>query len=675
MSLKTTTFFWNVSDFLYAALSHHALERLATQNDLKFHELNEEKFKSMQKSEDFTTIIWLYLLKRLTDLISDPRHEVRNGAVQTILRIFDSHGDDLSPTMWQLCLDSILLVMLTTDVKTYYGHLQSDDDIENEEDASIMRNKIGTSQVLLQGFSKLLADYLESIHNSTGFSIFWESLTDTFSKYLDCNLHDVTAAVYFAIDVILSKASKLSKFDSNAVETISLIWLSRIPASKSNLVSSSNIEAFEAYTTSLVSIYRFKKDLITTEETAKIVNNLERCIRESDSPSYTSDLDSLTNLQSRVMRCLSMLRIDLEKATSLVLQMLGQLMSLPFQATIGEKKSGLTYIALSKAAMDLAQKIVHAESNWGDILSSDSLELILSNLERTIRLKYLWQRQGRSPPLWRKAVTTSVVILESAIPRLFEAEISQSDMEQYWKSIVGIFHNIAHAEKANGFNPSNSVISEDEAFDIEALEKLNTLIIPALGSTQIYDQARRMYCQSLLTASIIHNSEPEEISDLDTDPLGTLYSIRFGRTVDPEPSERSEMAYVCFRALLSLLQVQQSSPAQVRLAKAAAPYVILRTALPLKAYIADQPLRGKLPMPESQAYELVVTLRELRAVKCEPTAIPPTEKGVGQEGGHLVRLFPLLVGAARITTGPEEVKEELSKWLESLGHELGLPII
>jgi C-terminal region of Mon2 protein len=673
--LKTTTFFWNVSDYLYAALSHDALERLASQDNLKLHELNEETFKSLQNSQDFTAVIWLYLLKRLTDLIPDPRHEVRNGAIQTILRIFDSHGDDLSPTMWQLCLDSILLLMITTDVNTYSNHLQSDDDISDDDEAEILKNKIGTTQVLLQGFSKLLADYLEPIHKAPGFSSFWASLTENLSKYLDYNLHDVTAAVYLAIDVILAKASKVPKFDSNAVETISSIWLSRVPASKSKLVSSSNIEAFEAYTISLGSIYRFRRDSITIEETAQIVNNLERCIRESESPSYTSDLDSLTALQSRVMRCLSMLRIDLDKATSLVLQVLGQFMSLPFQAAKSEKKTGLTYIALSKAAMDLVQKIVHAESNWEDILSSNCLELILSNLEQTIGLKYLWQRQGRSPPLWRKAVTTSVIVLESAIPRLFKLEMSQSDMEQYWKSIVGIFHNIAHAERAQDFKLTDSAVAEDEVFDIEALEKLNDHVIPALGSSQISDQVRRTYCRSLLTASIIHTSEPEEMSDLDTDPLGALYTIRFGRTFDPEPSERSDMAYFCFQALLALLQVQQSSPAQVRLAKAAAPYVILRSALPLKAYIADQPLRGKLPVPESQAYELVTMLRELRTVKCEPTAIPPTEKGVGQEGGHLVRLFPLIVSAARITTGPGEVKEELSKWLESLGRELGLPVI
>ena len=80
-------------------------------------------------------------------------------------------------------------------------------------------------------------------------------------------------------------------------------------------------------------------------------------------------------------------------------------------------------------------------------------------------------------------------------------------------------------------------------------------------------------------------------------------------------------------------------------------------------------------MPETQAYELVTVLRELRTVKCEPTAIPPTEKGLGREGGHLVRLLPLVVRAARIPMVPEKVKEELSKWLESVGSELGLPIV
>jgi protein MON2 len=651
------------------------LNKISQENHLRLGELDSQSFNDLQNSDNFAPTIWFYLLKRLTDLISDPRHEVRNGTIHTILRIFDTHGDDFSSTVWQFCLSELLLVMLRIDLSGYEKFAQERVAISDLEIVSTIKNNIGTSQVLLQGLSKLVADYLDPICHATEFASLWESLTKCLNSYLDQNLHDITAAVYLAVDVILSRASKVFGPDSTAVESIFSMWLSRVPSWTSKLDSDSNIESFEAYTTALTSVYGFKREAITKEETVKIVNNLERCIRDSHSPTYTSDLDSLTALQSRVIQCLSMLRIDLDGTTSLVLELLGRFMSLPFEAADSQTKPGLTFVALSKASMDVVRKITHSEAAWNDIFSSECLQLILSNLERTIKLKYVWQRQGRSPPLWKKAVIASVDVLGDAIPPMSDHKLNAESVERYWKSIIGIYHNIAHANLDPDHKITDSTIYEDEQFDIESLQKLNSLIIPALGSSDIPDSIRQTHARSLLTASIVHEPEAEELRDLETEPVGALYDLRFGRTYDPEPSSRSKIAFFCFDTLLSLLKLSNSSPVQIKLAEAAAPYVILRAGLPLKAYVADQPLRGKLPIPQSQVYELVTILRELRDVRCEPSAIPPTEKGFGKEGGHLVRLYPLVVAAAKIDNGPDEIKEELGRWLETMGKELGVPLV
>lgn len=671
---KTTTFYWNVSDFLYTALSNDTLDHLATKHMSDLMHINRHTLEQMSGSKDFAGIIWLYLLQRLADLISDPRHEVRNGAIHTILRIFDVHGDDLTPIVWKLCLDTILLPLMMKNTNSFGEGTNSVDSTTSEP----MDDKIGTTNVLLQGFCKLFSDYLGCIQQAPGFSSIWTKFVTTLSRYLDYNLHDVTAAVWLSVDIVLSKASMLAKFDSQLVETIFSMWIARLPIAKSKSDHTLNTTAFEAYAGSFGCIYGFRKNDVTLEETATIVRNLESCIRNSDCPSYTSDLDSLTPLHTRVVHCLSILRIDMASTASLILLTLGRFIGLPFEKPSDvstERKHGLTYIALSKASMDLAQKSILRDRDWKDILSAEGFRLVLTNLARSISVKYLLQKQGRSPPLWKKAVHTSLVIIEKSIPKTLEQNLGPNDLDIYWRTTVTICQNIAHAEIGPNFRPPDGSIPNDEEFDIEALRKLSSFIIPALGSSRIPDNVRRLHCSSLLTASFVHCIVSEEISHVDTDPLRGLYDTRFGRTHDPEPSLRPSMAYFSFRLLVSLLQKRDSTPEQIKLAKAAAPYVILRASIPLRAYIADQPLRGGLPMHEGQVHELLTVLRELRSTTCEPSAIPPTEKGTSNEGGHLIRLFPLVVAAAKINNGPNEVKEELFAWIKRVASEFGLPII
>ena len=70
-----------------------------------------------------------------------------------------------------------------------------------------------------------------------------------------------------------------------------------------------------------------------------------------------------------------------------------------------------------------------------------------------------------------------------------------------------------------------------------------------------------------------------------------------------------------------------------RLARTAAPFLILRAALTLRSYAADQPLRGRMPQPLSQRRELGRVLARLVALRCEPSAIPNT--GAGGGGGEI----------------------------------------
>ena len=243
-------------------------------------------------------------------------------------------------------------------------------------------------------------------------------------------------------------------------------------------------------------------------------------------------------------------------------------------------------------------------------------------------------------------------------------------MRSIWSSIVTIASGITTADCHD--LPEAVNIRDDQDFDITSFLSLRELITPALGSQVIPDKTRRTYTESLFYMSLIHQPESQELPQINQELLATLYQPHKGRTIDPIPSPRSKMSYVCFDELVSLVALHDSSSPRIKLAQAAAPYLILRAGLTLRAYIADQPLRGRMPQPLSQRRELLYILKALVKLRCEPEAIPDTP-GIDSEGKkHLHRLYPLLAKAVRAAARDQEVLECVGKALDEVGMEFGL---
>ncbi len=139
------------------------------------------------------------------------------------------------------------------------------------------------------------------------------------------------------------------------------------------------------------------------------------------------------------------------------------------------------------------------------------------------------------------------------------------------------------------------------------------------------------------------------------------------------------MSYVLIDELFSLVAVYHHHPdrhdhavERIKIAQAAAPFLILRAAVVLKAYIADQPLRGLMPQPMSQKRELIYMLRKLVELESEPRAIPDTEGVRSDYKKHLHRLFPLVTRAVGVAWRDESVLRELQRVLEVVGKEFGV---
>jgi hypothetical protein len=608
--------------------------------------------------------LWLQVLINLSSVTTDKRAELRNSAVQTIQRIFENYADQLTPETWMLCLRTVLFAMVESNLQIHTS-IRSEVQASKEELAAWN----DTTKTVLGSVSILLTTYMDSVENATGIDSAWSDLLDYFQQYFGCNSHALGSSVFTTMSTVLSKIEKPELLGPSLQKT-AVVWQKYFDNRGTwHEVPEHNQEAFVSYAEAFKVIYKLSQRNIDPD-LQSMLSNLEACIVDSDEVAYSSDLDHTTQLQSQIMECLSIIHTDTAGLPSYLIQMLSRFIVLPYVSIAAHPdKRNPTFVALSKSAMDLLQTITIKHISEEDIYTSGAFFSAMESLAKPIQEKYVWEREGKPPTLWQKATSMSIAILGSSLPYL-ESQISNGESgKKMWAQIVKIAHGIMKAQIPS--DPPSSA-EKDELFDIEAFSKLRDMITVPLGSSGVPDALRRTYTRHLFETSVVHQPAPGEILNVASAPLEDLYKVRFGHTNDPEPVLRTEMAFVCFSELVSLVSVNDGSSERVKLAQAAAPYLILRAALPLRAYIADHPLRGRMPAPESQRKELLFTLKVLKDLKSEPQAIPNAPGVTSTHKKHLHRLHPLLVKATNIARNDEEVFKELVDLAEMVGNEFGL---
>ncbi|OCK77869.1 hypothetical protein K432DRAFT_427690 [Lepidopterella palustris CBS 459.81] len=665
MSLTTITFFWNVSDFLHNRIDMSSLANVVNITAEDTNICHEIEIAARRGS---LPALWLDVLLHLTTVTIDVRLEVRNGAIHTILRIFSNYVDQLSPEAWMLCMRAVLFKMVEANATAQAMVRLSDrkgsvDDIKNWNE---------TTKVLLNAITSLLGAYMDTITNSTDFGSAWRSMLGFFSRYFGCGSHSLGASVFTTITGVLSKMEDGNKIGATALlETADLwsqyfnhrtLWRNEIEE---------NQEAFVAYAQAFKEIYRLTKDTLAPERVLEMIAHLEDCIMESNKVAYSSDVDYPTSLQSQVMECLGVVQSDIPGAPPFLVKLLARFTALPFTAAAANpQRQGPTFVALSKASMTLLQSLTIKHIAQEEIFTSGAFDFALTSLAKPIMQKYTWQLEGRKTKTWQKATSTTLAILKPALLQVRALSVKKEITKAIWDQITNIADGIAKADIESA--SSSTPFEMDEDFDVKSLTALRDMITPSLGAPGIPDTTRRAYTSNLFQNSLIHQTEPGEIPPAGDGPLEELYKIRYGRTKDPVPNLRSRMSYFCFSELVSLVAVHDSSAERIKLAQAAAPYLILRAALPLKAYIADQPLRGRMPQPESQREELLFVLRKMRRLDCEPKAIPDCAGASSPHKKHLHRLFPLLHKAIKVAGKDPEVLEELVGLMDVVGDEFGI---
>ncbi|KAF1972855.1 hypothetical protein BU23DRAFT_507588 [Bimuria novae-zelandiae CBS 107.79] len=661
MSLTAVTFFWNASDFLHARSDLSQLPTIVNNTGEK---------ESMQHviqrraEEGATSALWLLVLMSLSIVTTDRRAELRNTSIQTIQRIFESYVDRLSRDAWMLCLRSVLFSTVEANLSVQSRVRTDSSNVDDE-----IRAWNDTTKTVLASVSKSIALYLDKVEDASSFGNAWADLLDIFQQYFDCGSHALGAPVFDTITEVLSRVKNAHSLGLASSLKTATVWTSYFERRELwKKTPEDNQEAFIAYAEAFKAIYRLIDDSLKPEDLIQMLRNLEACVIESDEVPYSSDVDSMTTLQTRVIECLSSVRSESEGLPQFLLRTLSNFATLPY--TGNTEKRGPTFVALSKASMSLVQTIVLKHVSDESIYTDGAFLSVLTSLEKPIREKYLWHREGKPPTIWQKATSTAVAILSPTLPQI--NKLSPDPLKSLWAQIIAIINGVTRAQLST-YPPT---LLKDETFDIDAFTTLRSLTTHPLGSPSLPDAIRRTYTRNLFETSLLHAPAAGEIPDLIAAPLVDLYKMRLGRTNEPVSTFRPNMAYACLAELFALVAHHDGSPGErptrIKLAQAAAPYLILRAALPLRTYIADHPLRGRMPQPESQRRELLVVLRGLARLESEPAAIPDAEGVRSRYKKHLHRLYPLVVRAMKVGRGDAEVFGELAGLVDLVGDEFGV---
>lgn len=656
LSLTTITMTWNLSDTLFGEEHSSAIEEL--------HDHSTDLEVSLKENiEKNCAAQWLLVLVKLRDIVRSGQKEARNAAFQIICSICKSHGTQLSAGSWDVLLDSVVFRIVCDNATTTSAGLGTAAAKGETQTAMEMTDTI------LEGTASVLAQHVRVIETSSEFPRLWDMFVNAVESLLGhCN-YTTTAAVYRTLTTVLNTVETPIQAWAQPVKRTFSFWSNHVPPAPDQAAGKQDSQAaFSAYADLTSELYRLQQEQLKAEELGLIVDNIFACVQKSDASFYSADVHGPSPLQSKALSLWRSLRTDIPGGKSRLVSTAAAAILLHTEtADQGSKSARPSFVALAGESIEWLQELITNYSDDAELYQDQAIVNAVKSLRIVIARKYSMKNDYKGSMLWRRATTAAVAVAQAVLGRTQSSATSKNTATALWAEYVAIAGAIVNAEGLHLFSDVRRIY-EDQNGDIAAYRALRNVMIPRLGSKDVPQNVREAFVRALLEASIIHRVEESEFPQTGESGLEKIGATRRGRVSVPF-SQREQMSYVCFEELVSLSTTQESQEEYEVLSQVAAPLLVLRLAIPIRAYIADQPLRGRAPQPLSELEELLFCFGKTEEIELHPQALPQAGHGDGKKA-HLPYLYPLLAKAVKTAgdrwSGAEEVLDPLQGTLERL---------
>ncbi|KAG6906753.1 hypothetical protein DXG01_012283, partial [Tephrocybe rancida] len=616
----------------------------------------QSKRKNADEEPEYSEL-WMFLLLEVLGLCTDPRQEVRDGAIQTLFRTMQLYGSTLSLETWDQCIWKVtfpLLDSLTAEIR----HL-----------STAPPGEVASAQPWDE--SKILA--LHSIG-----SIFHDFLTpkimqlDSFSKAWDVFVNHIQDSVLLDSRAIsapalrcLEKAVKVSPtLDLPPIvsEVLLRVWQmidvlggAVIQRSGSQTPTSSN-ETWHDRPFTQESLVAFVDVIQTTRKASRTVDGnewpLDRLTRlmvilkgvltYPNSPDYRPDIDALPPVQAAVMETIEGIDLSIPGSPSLVLRDLSAYATLAFLAAFDvptvtktqTPQKRITYIAISKKTLPMLVELFMRFKLDPAIYVDGTLEAAYSI---PVKLKYdcpAPSKFGKDLPLWKTATTSFLRIVKECAAQINKLgqDTPAERIESIWRQVLDVFKGGILADCSTAESFPLDVQETEENFDLALIASLEIDVAPHLGDSRIPDHLVGQLAKILHHGSRLHDSHSETASadssstDLTSLKLQEIHLHKqheLGSTVSGTLLPRERFSYWCFDLLFLICSHTTSDQehSRRRLAALSIPSLLNRCQATLVGFVADEALRGHLPFPRAREQELLYVLRKLLELKLWPGSL------------------------------------------------------
>lgn len=661
LSLTTITMTWNISDALFDDEHSSDIEKL----DILTPDLAKAEARLSSSVESDRAAQWLLVLVRLRETVKSGQKEARKAAFQIICSICKNRGAQLTPGSWNVLLNAVVIGTVCDNAATTCGTPEKSDTADGVQTAAEM------TETILEGTAAVLSQHVRVIEKIKELPRLWDALLDALEQLLDHSDYSRCAAVYHCQKTVLSTIEKPFEAWRQPLERSFASWSSKVPAlPEQKGGKQDNQPAFNAYADLASELYRLMEKDLTTEQINVIVENLLTCVQLSNAAYYGADVHTVSPLQDKVLNLLKHLRTDVPGAKSRLVSTAAAAVLLHTETADLDAKGGRpSYIALAGESIEWLRSLITNSAGDKELYQDDAALKAVQSLRIVISRKYATRQDYKGTMLWRRATAAATLVVQPVLDMAEASGTREEISTALWTEFVQIAGAIVKADQLHTFADSHRIY-DDQLSDIDAYNTLRNVMLPRLGNQDLPDSARKAFAQSLFEASMIHQAEDGELPALNEPILQSVGTIRRGRVNVPF-SQREQMSYVCFKELIALSSPNNATSEYERLAQATAPLLVLRLAIPIRAYIADQPLRGRAPQPLSELEELLFCFEQIEILRLHPRALAESKKAdLGGERAHMVYLYPLLAKAVKTAgdrwSGAEEVLGPLQETLERL---------